>query len=143
MSGFRKTIRILYGIFILAYLPFIVYLLFFAFFREQPSHEKIRLIPLYSTYQYLTHTIPRQNALFFVLGNIYLLFPFGFIGLLFPKYNHLHKLLPVFFILITFLEMTQQITRRGVFDIDDILLNTLGVALGYWTYNLLFRKFTG
>ena len=133
----------MYGIFIIAYIPFIVYLLFFAFFREHLSHEEIRIIPLYSTYQYLTCTVPKQNALFFVLGNIYLLFPFGFIGLLFPQFNNLRRLLPVFFILITLLEITQQISHRGVFDVDDILLNTFGVALGYWTYNLLFRKFTG
>ena len=141
MSRFKKAVRILYGLFILLYIPFVIYLLFFAFFREQPSQDEMRIIPFYSTYQYLTQTVPRQNAVFFVLGNIYLLFPFGCIGVLFPKLNHLGILLPVAFVLITIMETMQQLTRRGVFDIDDILLNTLGVGLGYYTYNIFYRKF--
>lgn len=141
MASISKTIRYLYGIFILFYIPFVIYLLFFAFFRNEPATEPLRIIPLYSTYQYLTTTIPVQRALFFVLGNIYLLFPFGFIGLVFPQLNSLPKLLPAAFVGITLLEILQQVTKRGVFDIDDIILNTLGVVYGYYTCNIMFRKF--
>jgi glycopeptide antibiotics resistance protein len=38
------------------------------------------------------------------------------------------------------LETAQLLTRRGIFDVDDILLNMIGVLLGYLLYLSLGRK---
>lgn len=40
------------------------------------------------------------------------------------------------FILILSAEVVQLISRRGVFDIDDLLLNMLGSIMGYGIYKL-------
>ena len=38
------------------------------------------------------------------------------------------------FLLSLGVEVVQLLTRVGTFDVDDVLLNTIGVALGYVVY---------
>ena len=40
---------------------------------------------------------------------------------------------PAFFISLT-IEVIQLLTKVGCFDVDDMILNTLGAALGYGIY---------
>ena len=39
------------------------------------------------------------------------------------------------------IEITQLITHRGWFDVDDIFLNTLGAVIGYGFYKLFFQTY--
>lgn len=69
-----------------------------------------------------------------VWGNIMLFIPFGiFIPLLCRTFKWKSVLATAFVISAT-LEITQGIFRAGVFDVDDILLNILGVAIGYGVF---------
>lgn len=68
--------------------------------------------------------------------------PFGMIlPMLTPKCrNFFHiVLLGVDFSL--FVETIQLISKVGSFDVDDLILNTLGAALGYLVYRLIRRYF--
>jgi len=71
-----------------------------------------------------------------LLGNIVLFIPIGIIA---PLLNtKLFKWAPLilFTILLIFcVELAQMLLRVGAFDVDDIILNTLGAAIG-----LLFTK---
>ena len=40
-----------------------------------------------------------------------------------------------------FVETIQLISKVGSFDVDDLILNTLGAALGYLAYRLIRRYF--
>lgn len=73
-----------------------------------------------------------------IIGNIALLVPFGFLlPLVIAKLNWKHVL--VFSILSgSLIEITQVLLHVGIFDIDDVILNGLGVWVGYWLY-LLFE----
>jgi glycopeptide antibiotics resistance protein len=53
------------------------------------------------------------------------------------------KTFMVAFALILFAEVMQLVSRRGVFDVDDLLLNMLGSIIGYGIYRLLFVIFKG
>ena len=52
-------------------------------------------------------------------------------------------LFPIFILGISTLEFLQFITKRGYAEIDDVILNTMGVAIGFWVdrFLLKFLKF--
>lgn len=64
--------------------------------------------------------------------------PFGFLGIVFPKFNQFWILILDFLFAIILIEGLQYFTRLGVFDIDDVILNTVGVAIGFYVYKQLF-----
>ena len=67
-----------------------------------------------------------------IAGNIIFLIPLGLLlPQLFSRINQLRVLLiAVLFCLA--IELTQAYFKIGIFDIDDVLLNVLGVMVGYW-----------
>ena len=65
--------------------------------------------------------------------------PFGFLGIVFPKLNDFKLLIINFLSAIILAEAMQYFSRLGVFDIDDIILNTTGVAIGFWIYKKFFK----
>ncbi|MGL4759986.1 MAG: VanZ family protein [Sarcina sp.] len=67
-----------------------------------------------------------RNKIYFV-GNILFFVPFGY---LFRKLNFFIMLLVSFCMEFT-IEMSQHITRRGVFDVCDIMTNMAGIISGY------------
>lgn len=74
-----------------------------------------------------------------LIGNIALLVPIGF---LFPYiYPNLKwKNLPLIAIIAGLsIELPQVALGVGIFDIDDILLNALGVLIGYWTFLIVAK----
>lgn len=72
-------------------------------------------------------------------GNIAFLIPIGFLlPFVFAGINW-KKLLSVAVLSGMFIELTQVVLHIGIFDIDDVILNGLGVMVGYWMY-LFFQK---
>ena len=73
-----------------------------------------------------------------ILGNVLIFMPFGFL----LRNQRLSVWMGFIYGLglIIFIEGFQLVTRLGVFDVDDILLNGLGVLLGMMVYDLFFRK---
>ena len=67
--------------------------------------------------------------------------PFGFMAWIFPKYYDYRTLLIGFVFVLVILEALQYFTRLGVFDIDDILLNSIGMSLGFLLMNFFERIF--
>ena len=72
-----------------------------------------------------------------ILLNILMLVPVGFLlPMLVKKYALLYGFLCCFCI-----ECFQLVTRRGFFEVDDLLHNSLGVVIGYLLYLLLSKLF--
>jgi glycopeptide antibiotics resistance protein len=38
------------------------------------------------------------------------------------------------------IEGMQEVLHVGIFDIDDVILNGLGVVIGYWAFTMLAKK---
>ncbi|WP_297630916.1 VanZ family protein [uncultured Clostridium sp.] len=99
---------------------------------------KIWLRPLWSIKQYIISG-GMENCIYLVVGNILLLVPFGiFLGY---YYNRNLKEITIMCLLIsTFIEATQLIISLVIpntmrfFEINDIILNTLGGVIGYVLY---------
>ena len=124
----------LYKILIPFYTLFMLYLMFFGFGRSQYDINIVRLIPMFSTVGFVKQTILWKTIIINIFGNILIFVPFGFLGIVFPKLNQFWSLILDFLFAIIILESFQYFTRLGVFDIDDVILNTVGVAIGFWIY---------
>ncbi|MBT0548759.1 VanZ family protein [Riemerella anatipestifer] len=124
----------LYQILILPYTLLLLYFMFVGFGRTPYDYNIVRLTPLVSTLEFVQKSVLWQNVVINIFGNIIMFIPFGFLGWCYPKYQNLRILSLDFIVAITIVESMQYFTRLGVFDIDDILLNTFGVLLGYWIY---------
>ncbi|MCC9021704.1 VanZ family protein [Bacillus nakamurai] len=96
----------------------------------------------------------REGLQYYVIrsigGNLILLLPVGFLfPLLFEKLNNLKRILLTGFFISLFIELTQlsiSMYIRSVyrsFDVDDLILNTLGTVLGYWflcILNMFYKR---
>ena len=131
-----KIFRKFYRIFIPFYTIFLLYLMFFGFGRSQYDINIVRLSPLISTFSFVKETILWKTIIINVFGNIIMFTPFGFLGIVFPKLKDFKTLIINFLSAIILIESLQYFTRLGVFDIDDIILNTIGVVIGFWFYRI-------
>ena len=74
-----------------------------------------------------------------IFGNVVMFAPFGFfLPRLFPRLRRFWRTLLCAAVLVAGVEVVQLLTRLGICDIDDLLLNLCGVGVGY----LVFRLFT-
>lgn len=72
-----------------------------------------------------------------VIGNFIVFMPFGFLLPLLSRYKYnfvFMTLLSLEFSLM--IELVQLVTKLGSFDVDDLLLNTLGGFAGYVLYRI-------
>lgn len=115
--------KIISEYFFICYMMFVLYLVLLT--REAGSRETVDL-RFFGTYA----DSPRAQA--YMFENILLLIPFGFflpfLSRKLATFAHALSLGMLFSILI---EITQFITKRGYFQVDDIWLNTIGSVLGF------------
>jgi glycopeptide antibiotics resistance protein len=66
-----------------------------------------------------------------LIGNVVLLIPVGFLaGFIHPRMTWLQSMF-VGLVLSTAIEAVQGVFRLGIVDVDDVILNTLGVLAGH------------
>ena len=121
----------IYRIFVLPYTIFMLYLMFLGFGREQHEANIVRLLPFVSTILFVQNTTSWESIIINLFGNIIMFIPFGFLGWLNAKYFSFKKLIVDFLSALIIVEALQYLTRLGVFDIDDLALNSLGVWIGF------------
>ncbi len=72
-----------------------------------------------------------------ILGNIFLLVPIGFFMPLAAPKVHWKSILLFGILLALFIEVSQVFFQVGIFDIDDVLLNAVGLLSGFWIFHSL------
>lgn len=131
----RLTLKLLGG----AYCLLLLYLLFFAAFRNG-TESSIKLVPFQSIIQFCKDVKWSTFGHWFVNvpGNILAFIPFAFILFLwYPKklskfqQNSIAVLVPII------IEISQYLSSRGQANVDDVLLNYVGFMIGFW---LLTKK---
>ena len=66
-------------------------------------------------------------------GNIIMFVPLGFfLCALFPKYGRFWRCMGTVAVIMTVVELCQLFTLRGFCEVDDLMLNLLGAAIGFW-----------
>ena len=84
----------------------------------------------------LRYKISSHLFLLNVIGNILLLVPFGFIISSYVKPNKFYLPVLISFLVSITIEFVQLNIGRS-FDVDDIILNTIGATFGYLIYKLI------
>jgi glycopeptide antibiotics resistance protein len=74
-----------------------------------------------------------------LVGNISLLIPIGFLVPFVWKNMTWRKSLALAVGTGLVIEILQVVLRVGIFDIDDVILNALGVMIGYWSFIILAK----
>ncbi|MDQ1097415.1 MULTISPECIES: VanZ family protein [Chryseobacterium] len=128
-----------YQFIIYPYTLLLLYLMLFGFGRIDARYPDptLRLEPVISTVQFTKSGLPWIYIVKIVLGNIIMFIPFGFLGWSFPKLRTLKNLMFNFLSAIIIVEALQYFTRLGIFEVDDIILNTFGVFLGWKIYRYI------
>ncbi|HZK95274.1 MAG TPA: VanZ family protein [Prolixibacteraceae bacterium] len=72
-----------------------------------------------------------------LLGNIVLLVPIGFLVPFVFRNMTWKKTLALAVAAGFFIEGMQVVLHLGIFDIDDVILNAIGVVIGYWAFVIL------
>lgn len=103
------------------------------FFSAEVWKMNTNIIPFQNTYTYLmeSHQYNLDIVLQNTIGNILIFIPLGFFFiLLFRKFGTILKVAMAGFTVTAAIEVTQFFLQIGQFDVDDILLNTMGTIVG-------------
>ncbi|MCG1021271.1 VanZ family protein [Sutcliffiella horikoshii] len=118
-----------YGCFFL----YTVALLILLFIRPNDTGmNSVNLLPFDTIHFYFSGNVHWVIAFYNLAANIGLFIPFGF--LFRTTTSNKLFLLSVPFLLVSAIELSQYLTRRGSLDMDDLILNVLGFYIGYALY---------
>lgn len=136
------------GILLVLYLVLLVYFLLFSrsFGRDTGFSEfRYNLVPFHEIVRFYTYwkQVGFVSAFLNLAGNLVGFVPFGIlVPMVSRRMRSWKRIVRAGFGLTLILEILQLILKAGIFDVDDILLNTVGALLGYqifWIFNR-FRR---
>ena len=146
MAANKKDNKLAMWVCFLAYLLLLVYAVFFSsgFGREEHADYRYNLTLFQEIGRYYGVGIRTGSWRLFwwnVVGNVCVFVPFGtFVPALFAKYQKLFSVLLLTLELSFVVEVIQLVTKIGSFDVDDLLLNTIGGIVGYFLFKILAGK---
>ncbi|WP_433940748.1 VanZ family protein [Paenibacillus lautus] len=120
--------RIIVFIFLLGYTMLLSYSMIWGFGRTAQPGYSYNLVPFLTMASYFP--VRGMDSLINIIGNIAVFVPFGVLIPLAFRVGF-RKMLGFFLTGLFLLEMIQLISRRGSLDVDDFMLNSIGVTLGY------------
>ncbi len=108
--------------------------------------QKINLVPMHTITEFWNnlHGGGRSHAFINLAGNVVMFVPLGFfIPYIFRKADSFRYSMIYALITIVCIEIIQLVTLLGSLDVDDLILNMIGAAIGYWIYRLTARLLKG
>ena len=104
--------------------------------------DKINLVPFKTIIEYInTDNATFRHAFINLAGNVVMFIPLGFF---LPFLNIRCTKFPVLILysvlIILIIELIQLFTLTGSFDVDDLILNTIGSAIGGIFKRLIFKN---
>lgn len=151
-KGKKLVVAFSYFLFLL-YIGIASILLFFSSYRRavrfgrNESFTEYNLIPFHTIMNYVNATgyINTSIVITNLAGNILAFMPLGFfLPLLFKRYLKFRKAISIVIASTLTVECLQYIFRVGSFDVDDLILNSVGGILGFWIFkvvSLVIRAF--
>ena len=130
------------------FLVYMIALSYFLFFSEKygrvtgTEEYRYNLIPLNEIKRFIKyHEILGYKSLIInIAGNILAFAPFGFfMPIVSPQDNRVLRVVVTGCCFSLLIEMLQLVFKIGIFDVDDILLNTIGVTVGYMGFRIAAR----
>ncbi|MFC5653395.1 VanZ family protein [Paenibacillus solisilvae] len=134
--------RKLAAIITISYTLLLFYWMFMGFGRSNriAMGYSYNVIPFHTLKMYMNHADHFDMRTWFinVVGNVAVFVPFG-IAIPYLIGIRVIRFTLSFIAALFIIEFLQLILRRGSFDIDDVLLNTIGAMIGYFVYWILMR----
>ena len=103
------------------------------------TYGTVNLIPLETIFFYLSGQVNPLIAFYNLSANIGLFVPLGIYYCYVNKNRSFVGLLFISICSIFLIESLQFLTKRGSFDIDDVILNVFGLCLGFWVFPFVRR----
>ena len=133
---------------IVLFIIYIVVLSYLLFLSESMGrtnyHSEVNFVPFAEIRRYITRisTIGILYVSINLLGNIVVMIPFGYA---LPSLFGAGRKLPILYVFIgmafsVLIEFFQFISHTGSCDVDDVILNTIGVIIGYVIYSVLHKR---
>lgn len=140
-SKSRKRIRILGKILFVLYIIFIIYFLIFSDWygrtgEMQEYHYNLVLFKEIKRFWEYRDQVGLFAMFTNLFGNVIIFMPFGFFMPMASKYRSLFSTVFYSFGLSLCVETFQLVTKVGSFDVDDLLLNTIGGLAGYILFSI-------
>jgi len=143
MAANKKVNKTKMWVCFIAYLLLLGYVVFISsgFGRVDQGEYRYNLTLFHEIGRYYSIGVKTGNWNLFrfnVIGNICVFIPLGiFLPKLFARCRKLLTVTVLSLELSLVIEVTQLVTRIGSFDVDDLLLNTIGGILGYLIYRIV------
>ena len=138
----RKLILRLSTILFFMYLGLMIWQLFLGPYRSYSSVRRYNIYPFNTIMNYFINSDKFSFHIIFInlVANIVTFIPLGFFtSLLFKRLNKVITITIFSVLTVSSIEAIQFIFNVGVFDVDDIILNSLGCIIGFTFYKLLRR----
>ena len=150
-SETKRMIRIIGVVLFILYMFVLTYLLFFSerYGRTEPHEYRYNLVPLQEIKRFWIYreSIGWMVVMTNLVGNVLAFLPFGAIlPVLSIRCRGFFRITLFSFEFSLLVECIQLISKVGSFDVDDLILNTLGGAIGYLLFavtNRIRRKIYG
>ncbi|CAH0344022.1 VanZ family protein [Bacillus sp. CECT 9360] len=125
----KLKIALLASSYLLFSIFLLIYLLFFGFYRQSVTVQDYNLVPFKTIMMYISHSSQFNTGIMFnnLAGNELAFMPLGFFfpSLLNREFTVL-KIMILSFTVSLSVECIQYYYQIGGFDVDDIILNTVG-----------------
>lgn len=133
----------------MVFISYLVVLVYFLFFSERYGrtmgtgeyHYNLQLFKEIKRFYTHRNILGVENVVVNLIGNVFAFSPFGFfLPCLNEKYRNMLRVILLGFEFSLTIELLQLVTRAGIFDVDDLFMNTLGASIGYIVYWIVFGK---
>lgn len=141
----KERLRTICFLLFIIYIIAIVYFLIFSdmFGRAHYDVRRYNLVPFAEIKRFITYrggAIENVSFMLNIVGNVVAFIPFGML-IRWARNKKTRALVALLYSLsfTLLIEIVQYITKLGVFDVDDIIMNTLGGMIGYLLYYITAR----
>lgn len=142
----EKYRKIIINILKVLFILYIVALTYFLFFSERYGRDvglreyRYNLTLFKELGRFVTYRqqLGIESFIVNIFGNILAFAPFGFLlPIITPENRKWIKLALITFLFSLTIELLQLVFKVGIFDVDDLLMNTLGGLLGYFIFTIV------
>lgn len=129
----KNSLKSFFKVLLVIYLAIVFYI---TLFSREPGEKRIDMVPFRSYYL----LIEENNSFYFtqILYNILMTVPFGFLlPFIYKKMRSVFVVGLMGFLFSLSIETVQYITRRGLFEFDDLFNNTVGTVAGYIIFYII------
>lgn len=142
----KRTRKVILGLGRLLFIAYMIFLIYFLLFSDwygrsgmTEYHYNLVLFQEIRRFWEYRDTVGMFASMSNLLGNVLIFVPFGFFFPMGSKRKSFFRTVRLSFGISLMIEVFQLVSKVGCFDVDDLLLNTLGGIAGYICYMICTR----